>query len=175
MSAEELSQPDMASNEESGPELKEVDAEEDEDEDRSPASSSSSVEAFGSLRAGIGQMIELRSRKCGLAGRTDGAPFWFAPFLGARYRALSLLKVVSNQACFLSRFCVWPYSWALVAAPAGKSGTDAFAESTSVRRRSNSLLREQVKDIIEAVSEAVVAVDSIAALRAAADAAKMCI
>lgn len=59
VSAEELSQPDLASNDESAPELNE----DDEDDERSPASPSSSVEPLGSVVVGVGQMMELRSKK----------------------------------------------------------------------------------------------------------------
>ena len=104
MSAEELSQPDMASNEESGPELNE----DDDDEERSPVSLSSSVEPLRSTDAGVGQMMELRSKKCGLTGLVGAPPFWFAPFLGSRYLALSLLNVVSSHACFFSSDCDCP-------------------------------------------------------------------
>ena len=128
MSADELSQPDMASNDESGPELND----DEDEEDRSPASPSSSVEAFGSAGAGVGQMMELRSRKCGLAGRA-APPFWLGPFLGVRYRALSLLKVVSSQACFFSMLSGWGLPLLAEPAEAGRSTSDAFSESTSVR------------------------------------------
>lgn len=66
VSAEESSHPDMASNDESAPELYEAEADEDDDEERSPASPSSSVEALRCVCLGIGQMIELKSRKWGL-------------------------------------------------------------------------------------------------------------